>query len=196
MCSGPQEQSKPCKCGPHCPALARRVVRLTLISPEGFNTLARHPGSPVYGCYLPVLTGFAVPRRAGPFHQRRVSPPGPRRRTSKRSSTPLRRVAAPPCSSTAFRSPTVPAGTGHPACGGLLVFPHRVASSATSITHAASPTPAGLAPSAPSLRLPRTPHPRSLRSPPRLSRLVHSPARCIPTLLCTYALCDPSFRLA
>ncbi len=53
----------------------------------------RHPGRSVYGCYLPVLTGFAVPRRAGPFHQHRVSSPVPKRRTSKRSSTPLRRVA-------------------------------------------------------------------------------------------------------
>ena len=53
----------------------------------------RHPGRSAYGCYLPVLTGFAVPRRAGPFHQRRVSLPVPKHRTSKRNSTPLRRVA-------------------------------------------------------------------------------------------------------
>ena len=87
------------------PALSERGVQDWPCTPcrsrrSGLSTVAgsgraspRHPGRSVYGCYLPVLTGFAVPRRAGPFHQHRVSPPVPKRRTSKGSSTPLRRVA-------------------------------------------------------------------------------------------------------
>src|SRR5919112_1592136 len=35
------------------------------LTPVGLSL--RHPGRSVYGCYLPVLTGFAVPPPRGPF---------------------------------------------------------------------------------------------------------------------------------
>ena len=75
-----------------CTSCRSRRSGLSPVAGSG-QASPRHPGRSVYGCYLPVLTGFAVPRRAGPFRQRRVPSPVPKRRTSKRSSTPLRRVA-------------------------------------------------------------------------------------------------------